>query len=123
VLFGDGFDDEATVSIDAVGRVRSDAAARQDLDPASVERRLHSEIKRLRTVAATALRQEPAEPASDTDAIDERDDREILVLDDDLITRIEESHTGFIASGGMRKPPREVDQSYQDLFARLRGHR
>ncbi len=123
VLFGDGFDDESTVSIEAVGRVRSDAAAQQDLDPASAERRLHAEIKRLRTVAATALRQESVEPASDTGAIDERDDRELLILDDDLITRIEEPHTGFIASGGMRKPPREVDQSYQDLFARLRGHR
>ena len=123
VLFGDGFDDETTVSIDAVGRVRCDAAGQQNLDPASAERRLHAEIKRLRTVAATALRQEPVEPASNTGAIDERDDRELLILDDDLITRIEEPHTGFIASGGMRKPPREVDQSYQDLFARLRGHR
>lgn len=122
-LFGDGFDDESTVSIDALGPIRPAAAVRHDLDPAGAERRLHAEIKRLRTVAATALRQEPAESLSAGDAIGERDDRELLILEEDLITRVEEPHTGFIASGGMRKPPREVDQSYQDLFARLRGQR
>lgn len=122
-LFGDGFDDETAVSIDALGSVRMGSAKPHDFDPMNTERRLHAEIKRLRTVAATALRQESAESLSDADSVGERDDRELLILDEDVITRVEESHAGFIASGGMRKPPREVDQSYQDLFARLRGQR
>lgn len=122
-LFGDGFEDETAVPIETLGSVRLGAAKPHDFDPMNTERRLHAEIKRLRTVAATALRQEPTESLPDTASLAERDDRELLIVDEDVITRVEDSHAGFIASGGMRKPPREVDQSYQDLFARLRGQR
>lgn len=49
------------------------------------------------------------------------DDRDILVIEDDVRMMIDSPQSGTVASGAMRKPPHNIDQSFQNLFSRLRG--
>jgi type II secretory pathway predicted ATPase ExeA len=123
LLFGQGFDSDTPVSLEPPPHQRPILAKVEDLDCVEAENRLHSEIRRLSRDVNAARRGETATvPPSDDFAI-AGDDRDLLVIDEEGVAVIEEPHAGFFASGGMRKPTREVDQSYQDLFSRLRGRR
>jgi hypothetical protein len=123
LLFGQGFDSDTPVSLEPLPHQRPILAKVEDLDCVEAENRLHSEIRRLSRDVNAARRGETATvPPSDDFAI-AGDDRDLLVIDEEGVAVIEEPHAGFFASGGMRKPTREVDQSYQDLFSRLRGRR
>ena len=55
---------------------------------------------------------------SDCDSIDDRD---MLVIEDDVSIMIDTPDSSFVASGAMRKPTLKVVQNYQNLFSRLRG--
>jgi len=55
---------------------------------------------------------------SDRDSIDDRD---MLVIEDDVSIMIDTPESSFVASGAMRKPTLRVVQNYQNLFSRLRG--
>jgi hypothetical protein len=123
LLFGQGFDSDTPVSLEPLPHQRPILAKVEDLDCVEAENRLHSEIRRLsRDVNAARRGETVTVPPSDDFAI-AGDDRDLLVIDEEGVAVIEEPHAGFFASGGMRKPTREVDQSYQDLFSRLRGRR
>lgn len=123
LLFGQGFDSDTPLSLEPPPPQRPILAKVEGLDCAETENRLHSEIRRLsRDVNAARRGETAAAPPPDDFAI-AGDDRDLLVIDEEGVAVIEEPHTGFFASGGMRKPTREVDQSYQDLFSRLRGRR
>jgi type II secretory pathway predicted ATPase ExeA len=54
----------------------------------------------------------------DCDAIDDRD---LLVIEEDVSVMIDTPESSFVASGAMRKPTLKVVQNYQNLFSRLRG--
>lgn len=59
---------------------------------------------------------------SDDDGDDEAlDDRDMLVVEEELSLRIDTPESGVIASGAMRRPSQKVEQNYQNLFSRLRG--
>jgi len=55
---------------------------------------------------------------SDNDCFDDRD---MLVIEEDVSVIIDTPETGFVASGAMRKPSLKIVQNYQNLFSRLRG--
>jgi type II secretory pathway predicted ATPase ExeA len=54
----------------------------------------------------------------DCDAIDDRD---LLVIEEDVSVMIDTPESSFVASAAMRKPTLKVVQNYQNLFSRLRG--
>jgi len=59
---------------------------------------------------------------SDDDGDDEAmDDRDMLVVEEELSLRVDTPESGVIASGAMRRPTQKVEQNYQNLFSRLRG--
>jgi len=59
---------------------------------------------------------------SDDDGDDgSRDDRDMLVVEEELSLRIDTPESGAIASGALRRPSQKVEQNYQNLFSRLRG--
>jgi hypothetical protein len=61
---------------------------------------------------------------SDDESDDEApDDRDMLVVEEELSLRIDTPESGVIASGAMRRPSQKVEQNYQNLFSRLRGRR
>lgn len=47
------------------------------------------------------------------------DDRDLLVIEDD-VALLAEPRGSVVASGALRKPTREIEQNYQNLFSRLR---
>lgn len=49
------------------------------------------------------------------------DDRDMLVIEDDVTVIVDPPTAGVIGSGAMRQPGKQVDQHYQNLFSRLRG--
>jgi len=49
------------------------------------------------------------------------DDRDMLVIEDDVTVIVDPPTRGVIGSGAMRQPAKQVDQHYQNLFSRLRG--
>jgi hypothetical protein len=57
---------------------------------------------------------------ADSDPIDDRD---MLVIEEDVTVMIDEPESSFVASGAMRKPTLKVVQNYQSLFSRLRGQK
>jgi type II secretory pathway predicted ATPase ExeA len=131
-LFGENFDDEMPVDLHAVNFSSLGA------DPASDELSLHDEILRLSKVATGAVEGDvrpnpscdvPRELADalavvwndeDTDC-DSIDDRDMLVIEEDVSVMIDTPESSFVASGAMRKPTLKVVQNYQSLFSRLRG--
>ncbi len=143
-LFGDNFDDEMPVDLHAVNF--SSLAT----DPASKELSLHDEILRISKVASGAtegdvhvdelsvksgsVRPNPScdVPRELVDALavvwnddeadcDSIDDRDMLVIEEDVSVMIDTPESSFVASGAMRKPTLKVVQNYQSLFSRLRG--
>lgn len=122
-LFGNDFDSEWTLDLHSpersVGEIDTLGGTRDMVD----ECRLHDEVRQLSQTAVAALRGELPPEELEMVAVEAADDRDLLVIEEDVITRVEEPHAGFVASGGLRKPPREVDQRYQDLFSRLRRQR
>jgi len=57
---------------------------------------------------------------SDNDCFDDRD---MLVIEEDVSVIIDTPDSGFVASGAMRKPSLKIVQNYQNLFSRLRGQK
>ncbi len=51
----------------------------------------------------------------------EVDDRDMLVIEDDVTLLVDPPSSGKIGNGIMRKPPAPIDQQYQSLFSRLRN--
>ncbi|HBJ38809.1 MAG TPA: hypothetical protein DDZ51_29490 [Planctomycetaceae bacterium] len=49
------------------------------------------------------------------------DDRDMLVIEEDVTIMIDAPESSFVASSAMRKPTLKVVQNYQSLFSRLRG--
>jgi len=122
-LFGEDFESDTAVELHAVETSSREFVARGELEEAVEELRLHEQVRRLSRTAVAALRGEIAPSDFEVPSTDQPDDRDLLVIEEDVITLVEEPHAGPLASGGMRKPPREVDQRYQDLFSRLRRQR
>jgi type II secretory pathway predicted ATPase ExeA len=50
-----------------------------------------------------------------------QDDRDILVIEDEVSVMVDGPASGVIGSGAMRQPAVKVDQQYQSLFSRLRA--
>ncbi len=48
------------------------------------------------------------------------DDRDLLVIEDDVSMLVDPPRGSVVASGAMRKPTQEIEQNYQNLFSRLR---
>jgi len=48
------------------------------------------------------------------------DDRDLLVIEDDVTVLADTARGSVVASGALRKPTLEVEQNYQNLFSRLR---
>jgi len=48
------------------------------------------------------------------------DDRDLLIIEDDVAMLADSPRTSMVASGALRKPTREIEQNYQNLFSRLR---
>lgn len=48
------------------------------------------------------------------------DDRDLLIIEDDIALSAEPPRGSVVASGALRKPPQEIEQNYQQLFSRLR---
>lgn len=49
------------------------------------------------------------------------DDRDILVIEDEVTVMVDPPAAGVIGSGALRQPPMQVERQYQNLFSRLRG--
>lgn len=49
------------------------------------------------------------------------DDRDILVVEDEVTLMVDPPAAGVIGSGALRQPPMQVERQYQNLFSRLRG--
>ena len=49
-----------------------------------------------------------------------RDDRDLLVIEDDVTVLADTARGSVVASGALRKPTLEIEQNYQNLFSRLR---
>jgi hypothetical protein len=49
------------------------------------------------------------------------DDRDILVIEDEVTVMVDPPAAGVIGSGALRQPPVQVERQYQNLFSRLRG--
>ncbi|TVP97889.1 MAG: hypothetical protein EA381_13850 [Planctomycetaceae bacterium] len=122
-LFGEDFESDTAIELHAVETSAREFAAQDELEEAVEELRLHEQVRRLSRTAVAALRGEIEPRDFEVSSTDQPDDRDLLVIEEDVITLVEEPHAGPLASGGMRKPPREVDQRYQDLFSRLRRQR
>lgn len=138
-LFGNDFDDEMPVDVHAM------TFSSLDTDAAREELSLHGEILRLSKVAGTAIKGGTAAKASDVqpnpscdvprelaDALavvwnddeadcDSIDDRDMLVIEEDVSVMIDAPESSFVGSGAMRKPTLKIVQNYQSLFSRLRG--
>lgn len=138
-LFGDDFDDEMPVDLHPL------TFSSLGADPAQEEVSLHHEILRLSKVAGSAVQGEAGVKAShiqpalscdvpgeladalavvwndDEAECDPIDDRDMLVIEEDVSVMIDTPESSFVASGAMRKPPLKVVQNYQSLFSRLRG--
>lgn len=52
---------------------------------------------------------------------DSIDDRDMLVIEEDVSVMIDTPESSFVASGAMRKPTLKIVENYQSLFSRLRG--
>ena len=48
------------------------------------------------------------------------DDRDLLVIEDDVNVLADTTRGSIVASGALRKPTLEIEQNYQNLFSRLR---
>lgn len=138
-LFGNDFDDEMLIDSRAV------TFSSLETDPAREELSLRGEILRLSKAAGDAIQCGTAAAASDVqpnpscdvprelaDALavvwndeesdcDSIDDRDMLVIEEDVSVMIDTPESSFVASGAMRKPTLKVVQNYQSLFSRLRG--
>ena len=57
---------------------------------------------------------------SDDEANSMIDDRDILVIEDEVTVMVDPPAVGKVGSGAMRQPPAKVDRQYQGLFSRLR---
>jgi type II secretory pathway predicted ATPase ExeA len=57
---------------------------------------------------------------SDDEATSPIDDRDILVIEDEVTLMVDPPAVGKIGSGAMRQPPVQVERQYQGLFSRLR---
>lgn len=51
----------------------------------------------------------------------QEDDRDLLVIEDDVTVADEAAPLSFVASGALRRPPQDIDENLQNLFSRLRG--
>ena len=51
----------------------------------------------------------------------QEDDRDLLVIEDDVTVADEAAPRSFVASGALRRPPQDIDENLQNLFSRLRG--
>jgi type II secretory pathway predicted ATPase ExeA len=138
-LFGDDFDEEMPVDVHAVNfSSDSDQALPREMS-------LHKQILELSKVAGGAVQDGVAAkpisvqpdqacdvPRELADALavvwnDEEadcypiDDRDMLVIEDDVSVMIDTPETSFAGSSARRKPTLKVVQNYQSLFSRLRG--
>jgi len=50
------------------------------------------------------------------------DDRDMLVIEEDVTVIVDPPSAGKIGTGAMRQPGQQIDQQYQNLFSRLRGN-
>lgn len=101
-LFGDNFDEEL-----AVGYETTNFSSGNNEPSSDVPREFADVL-----AVVWNDEQEPVESI---------DDRDMLVIEDDVAVMVDSPEPSFVASGAMRKPTLKVVQSYQSLFSRLRG--
>ena len=150
-LFGEGFDEETSIEVCAAGSmsdfvrwpIDDDVAGRSATGD---EQDVHDQIRELAATANAALAAGSTETSStavqlsDTsfdlpaalagplavvvpsdEESDRIDDRDLLVIEEDLTSAAEPPRRSFVATGGMRQPEQDIDQRFQNLFLRLRG--
>ncbi len=144
-LFGHDFDDEMIVDVRYQTQAPASGAQAYSgmltRDPAADEMTLHQEILRMSDTAKRASdrlsqnrigeevvehdfdndmpRQLAVEWSDDEPRILSLDDRDLIVIEDDVNVMID-GPVSSIASGALRKPVLHVEQQYQGLFQRLR---
>ncbi len=122
-LFGDGFDDERAVEVGSASPPRFYRDPVASMPPIEREVSHHDDLHAHDRVGdstdvspsmAVFWRDDEPSPMA-------TDDRDLLVIEDDIEVLIDPPSRGVVGSGSLRKPTESADRSFRNLFTRLRS--